>query len=244
MEKLAICIPTYNEKDNIIPLVEKVQKEVQKAPINVTVIVIDDNSPDGTGKLADRLAAKYQKHPFIVEVIHRKGKLGLASAYMDAFKKALSEKYDYILTMDCDFSHQPKYIPIFLKEIKEYDMVIGSRNVKGGRAEDWSFLRHLISKGGSLYARTILGVPINDFTGGFNLYRYKVLKSLDFDSFISTGFSYVIEIKYQIAKKGFSFLEVPIIFPDRKKGKPKMNKKIFFEAMLRVWQIRFGKKKK
>lgn len=241
MKKLAIAIPTYNEKDNIVDLVSSVQFSLSKEDIDTTLIIIDDNSPDGTGKIVDTLVLKYCRSPFRVKVIHRKRKLGLASAYIEAFKKAIQDKYDYILSMDADFSHQPRYIPKFLKKIKQYDVVIGSRNIPGGRVENWSILRKLISKGGSLYARTILGVNIKDFTGGFNMYKRKVLEEINLDNIKSEGYSFVIEIKYRVAKSGFKFTEIPIVFPNRTKGKAKMSKKIFFEAMIRVWQIRFLK---
>lgn len=242
MKTLAIAIPTYNERENIKDLVKEIEKVLKTISINTTIIVIDDNSPDGTGMIADKLSEKYNTPSFQVTVIHREGKQGLASAYIAAFKKAIENDYNYILSMDADFSHQPKYIPEFLNKIKDYDFVIGSRNIKGGKVENWSFIRNLISKGGSLYSRLILGVNIKDFTGGFNMYRLETLKAIDLDSMKSEGYSFVIEMKYKIAKKGFKILEVPIVFPDRKAGKAKMSKKIFFEAMLRVWQLRFSKK--
>lgn len=241
MKKLAIAIPTYNEKDNIVDLVSSIQFSLSKEDIDTTLIIVDDNSPDGTGKIVDTLVLKYCRSPFRVKVIHRKGKLGLASAYIEAFKKAIQDKYDYILSMDADFSHQPRYIPEFLKKIKQYDVVIGSRNIPGGRVENWSTLRKLISKGGSLYARTILGVNIRDFTSGFKMYRRKVLEKINLDNIKSEGYSFLIEMKYRVVKSGFRIIEIPIIFPDRIKGKAKMSKKIFFEAMFRVWQIRFLK---
>jgi dolichol-phosphate mannosyltransferase len=241
MKKLAICIPTYNEKENLERLIHSIRETLTNVKIDTTVIIIDDNSPDGTGKIADILASKYDKSPFQIEVIHREGKLGLASAYIHTFKKAISEKFDYIQSMDADFSHKPKYIPLFLSKIKKCDVVIGSRNVKGGKVENWNMLRKFISKGGSLYARTILGVNIKDFTSGFNMYRREVLEAIDLSKIKSQGYSYQIELKYRIAKRGFRIVEVPIVFPDRERGKAKMSKKIFFEAMLRVWQLRFSR---
>ena len=241
MKKFAIAIPTYNEKENIVPLIEKVYKVLKGVPVNTTIIIIDDNSPDGTGEIADQLSRKFDKSPFCVTVIHRKGKLGLATAYIEAFKKAIAENFNYILSMDADFSHKPEYIPDFLEKIKDYDLVIGSRNIKGGRAEDWSILRHFISKGGSLYSRIILGVDIKDFTGGFNMFKRKALEAINLDAIKSKGYSFWIEMKYKTAKKAFKFCEIPIIFPDRKFGEAKMSKKILFEALLRVWQIRFSR---
>lgn len=242
MKKLAIAVPTFNEKENIRNFILSVRETViQQKDIETTLIIIDDNSPDGTGKIIDELAAKYNIPPFKISPIHRPKKLGLATAYIQAFKKALKEKYDFVLTMDADFSHKPEYIPTFLKNIKDYDLVIGSRNVSGGKVENWSLLRNIVSKGGSLYSRMILGVNVKDFTAGFVMYRRKVLESLYLDNIKSKGYSFAIEMKYRIIKKGFSCKEFPIIFPDRKFGKAKMSKKIFFEAMLRVWQLRFSR---
>ena len=240
MKRLAIAIPTYNEKENISNLINSLREVLLNISVDTTIIIIDDNSPDGTGKIADKLTKKFNKIPFKVTVIHRPGKQGLATAYIQAFKKAVKEKFDFILTMDADFSHQPKYIPQFLKKVKHYDFVIGSRNIKGGKVENWSILRKFISKGGSLYSRIILGINVKDFTGGYNMYRRKVLEKISLDKIRSKGYSFAIEMKYRIIKGGFKFCEIPIIFPDRKYGKAKMSKKIFFEAMLRVWQLRFS----
>jgi dolichol-phosphate mannosyltransferase len=241
MKKLTIATPTYNEKENITELVERTRKVVEPIGVDTTLIIIDDSSPDGTGQIADQLAEKYNKSPFKISVIHRPGKMGLASAYIDAFKKAIAEKNDYILTIDADLSHKPEYIPEFLKKIKEYDLVIGSRNIPGGAVEDWSIFRKMISKGGSLYSRLILGVNVKDFTGGFNMYRKEALERVPLAKIRSEGYSFAIEIKYRVIKAGAKFCEIPIVFPNRKRGKAKMSKKIFFEAMLRVWQIRFSK---
>lgn len=240
MKKLAIATPTYNEKENITELIERIKKVVDLIGIDTTVIIIDDSSPDRTGEIADQLAKKYNRSPFKVSVIHRPSKMGLASAYRDAFKKALAEKNDYILTIDADLSHKPEYIPNLLEKIKDYDLVIGSRNVTGGGVEDWSLLRKIISKGGSLYSRIILGVNVKDFTGGFNMYRKEALERVDLDAIKSEGYSFAIEIKYRVIKAGAKFCEIPIIFPNRKRGKAKMSRKILFEAMLRVWQIRLS----
>ncbi len=242
MKRLAIAVPTYNEKENIRKFISSVKETVKKHnDIDTTIIIIDDNSPDGTGKIIDELVTKYHETPFRISPIHRPKKLGLATAYIQAFKKALEEKYDLVLTMDADFSHKPEYIPTFLENIKKYDIVIGSRNIKGGKTENWSFLRNIVSKGGSLYSRFILGVNVKDFTAGFVMYRRKVLESLNLDNIKSKGYSFAIEMKYRIIKKGFSYKEFPIVFPDRKLGKAKMSKNIFLEALLRVWQLRFSK---
>lgn len=240
MKKLAIATPTYNEKGNITELVESIKKVLEPIDIDTTIMIIDDSSPDGTGEIADKLSKEYNASPFRVTVIHRPEKMGLASAYIDAFKKALAEKYDYILTIDADLSHKPEYIPQLLEKIKTHDLVIGSRNVAGGMSEGWTLLRKMISKGGSLYSRMILGVNVKDFTGGFNMYRREALEKVALDKIKSGGYSFAIEIKYRVIKAGAKFCEIPIVFPNRKRGKAKMSKKIFFEAMLRVWQIRLS----
>jgi len=241
MNKLAIAIPTYNEKDNLNALVSEIEKVLRNVNVKTAVLIIDDNSPDGTGVIADNLAKHYKGDKFNVRVLHRKEKLGLSSAYLDAFEKLLPLGFDYIMTMDADFSHNPRYIPEMLEIIEKNDLVIGSRYVKGGGVENWNLLRRFISKGGSLYSRIILGVNIKDFTAGFNLYRRGVLEGIDLKAIKSEGYAYQIEMKYHIAKKGFKIYEFPIIFPDRKFGKAKMSKRIVLEALLRVWQIRFTK---
>jgi len=205
------------------------------------LIIIDGNSPDGTGELADKLGREYAGAPFQVSVIHETEKLGLAHAYICAFQEAIKRGFDYILSMDADFSHKPEYIPQFLKQIQKHGLVIGSRNIKGGGVENWSLLRKLISRGGSLYSRLILGINVADFTGGFNMYTREALSSINLSDIKSGGYSFAIEMKYRVIKKGFPYMEIPIIFPDRTKGKSKMSKKIFLEALKRVWQLRFSK---
>ncbi|MBU0976045.1 MAG: polyprenol monophosphomannose synthase [Patescibacteria group bacterium] len=241
MKRLAIAIPTYNEKDNLDGIIRDNREALSEIQIDTTIIIIDDNSPDGTGDIADKLAKEFTTSPFQVTVIHREGKLGLASAYITAFKQAIEKSYDYILTMDADFSHKPEYIPAFLEKIAANDVVIGSRNIKGGSVENWSLIRKFISKGGSFYSRTILGVNIKDFTAGFVMYKRQVLEKIGLDDIKSEGYSFAIEMKYRVAKMGFSYVEIPIVFPDRIKGKAKMSRKIFLEAFLRVWQLKFNK---
>ena len=241
MKKLAIAIPTYNEKENIKDLLESIKTTLSSINIDTTIIIIDDNSPDGTGKIVDLLSRGLDSPNFHIKVIHRPRKMGLASAYIDAFKKAIAERYDFVLSMDADFSHKPEYIPVLLKEIQTHDLVIASRNIKGGGVENWSLLRKIISKGGSLYSRIILGIPIKDFTGGFNMYKRQVLEKIKLDTIKSEGYSFQIEMKYRSVKNGFSFIEFPIIFPNRRLGKAKMSTKIVLEAFVRVWQIKFSK---
>jgi dolichol-phosphate mannosyltransferase len=228
-----ICIPTYNEIENIQSFVEEV---LRATPENVELLVIDDNSPDGTGKLADQLSAKHKR----VHVLHRPGKMGLGTAYVNGFRWGIGKGFDALIEMDADFSHDPKYLPEMLKLLETHDVVMGSRNVAGGGTLNWGLGRKVISRGGSFYARTILGAPIRDFTGGFNGWKRHVLEAVEIDTLRSDGYSFQIELKYRAYKKKFKMTEFPIIFADRKVGKSKMSKKIVIEALGRVWGFRFG----
>jgi len=225
-----VIIPTYNERDNLPPLVEAVLAVVPDADI----LVVDDNSPDGTGRLADALAASTGR----VRVLHRAGKQGLGSAYIAGFKDALAHGYARIVEMDADFSHRPEDLPALLRAAAQADVVVGSRNVPGGRAEHWSPLRHLISKGGSLYARTLLGLPIKDCTGGFKCFRREALQAIDLDGVVSNGYGFQVEMNYLCHRAGLRLVEVPIIFPDRTAGHSKMSSRIMLEAATVVWRLR------
>lgn len=231
-----ICIPTYNEKENIESLLAAV---TAATPAHVEVLVIDDNSPDGTGAILDAFAAKNSR----VHVLHREKKMGLGTAYVSGFKWGLERGYDYLIEMDADFSHDPKYLPTMLELLTKFDVVIGSRYVLGGGTLNWGLGRKIISRGGSFYARTILGADIRDFTGGFNGWKRTVLENVDLSTLRSDGYSFQIELKYRAFLKGFKVQEFPIIFEDRKVGKSKMNKKIVFEALARVWGFRFNSSK-
>ncbi|RJO72757.1 MAG: polyprenol monophosphomannose synthase [Myxococcales bacterium] len=226
-----ICIPTYNEQENLPRILPAVLDRVPEAHI----LVIDDNSPDGTGRLADEAAAKDGR----VRVLHRPGKQGLGRAYLAGFKWALERDYRAIVEFDADFSHNPAYLPDFLDRLNDADVVVGSRRVKGGGVENWSLFRRLISWGGSVYARTVLGMPIMDMTGGFNGFRREVLERIDLDAIAMAGFGFQIEIKYRAHKAGFKLVEFPIVFPDRVLGKSKMDASIFFDAMASIWSLRF-----
>lgn len=226
-----ICIPTYNEAENLPRIVPAVLAEVPQAHI----LVADDNSPDGTGRLADELAAGDER----VHVLHRQGKEGLGKAYLAAFTWALERDYRYIFEFDADFSHSPSYLPEFLRVLEEQaDMVVGSRRVPGGGVENWGLSRRFISWGGSMYARAILGVPIRDLTGGYNGFRRQVLEDIDLASVASTGYCFQIELKYRALRRGFRVIERPIVFPDRTHGVSKMNGRIFMEAVVQVWRLR------
>ncbi len=226
-----IVVPTYNERENLPLLLEAVLKVV---PTGVEILVVDDGSPDGTGKIADDWAAREPR----VHVLHRTGKLGLGTAYVAGFRWGLDQGFEQLIEMDADFSHDPKYLPVMLKALETHDVAIGSRYVPGGGTVNWGLGRKILSRGGSLYARTVLGAPIRDFTGGFNGWRRKVIEAVDVGTLRSDGYSFQIELKYRAFKKGFSWTEFPIIFADREVGKSKMNRRIVFEALARVWSFR------
>jgi dolichol-phosphate mannosyltransferase len=199
------------------------------------VLVIDDNSPDGTARIVEKYIPDYSSR---LRLLNRPEKLGLAQAYLAAFEWGMSRAYDIFLEMDADFSHNPVYIPQMLEAIQTYDVIIASRNIKGGGVEGWSALRNLISKGGSLYARAILGCPIEDLTGGFNMWTKAALEKIDLRKIISKGYSFQVEMKYRAYSAGCSIKEIPIIFPDRKRGESKMSKGIFFEALVNILKIK------
>ncbi|ABF91522.1 glycosyl transferase, group 2 family protein [Myxococcus xanthus DK 1622] len=231
MNPALVCIPTYNERENI----EAIVQAVLETDPRVDILIVDDNSPDGTGQLADGLAAQDSR----VRVLHREKKEGLGRAYLAAFRWALAEQYTYILEMDADFSHDPRYLPGILDAAEAgADLVLGSRYVTGGGTVNWGVGRQLISRGGSLYARSILGVGIQDLTGGFKCFHRRVLEAIDLDSVKSTGYAFQIELTYRTLRKGFTVREVPIVFEDRRVGHSKMSKKIFAEALTMVWKLR------
>ncbi len=226
-----VCLPTYDERENLVPVVEAI---LAAAPVEV--LVVDDDSPDGTGRLADELAAREPR----VHVLHRTRKQGLGKAYLAAFAWALGRDYQLVLEMDADFSHDPRYLPAMLAKAEEADLVLGSRYVPGGGTENWGLGRRVLSRGGSLYARTILGVPIRDLTGGFKCFRRSVLESIDLPSVECSGYAFQIELTYRAIRKGFRVAEVPIVFVDRRVGRSKMSRRIVLEAVRKVWSIRFS----
>ncbi len=231
MNPALVCIPTYNERENL----EAICSAVLAAEPRVDILVVDDNSPDGTGQLADELAAKEPR----IKVLHREKKQGLGRAYLHAFRTALDAGYQYVIEMDADFSHDPRYLPRLLDEaMSGTDLVLGSRYVRGGGTVNWGVGRKIVSRGGSLYARTILGVGIRDLTGGFKCFRRHVLESIGLDEVKSTGYAFQIELTYRTLKKGFTVKEIPIVFEDRRVGQSKMSRKIFLEALTMVWKIR------
>ncbi|MGE0616380.1 MAG: polyprenol monophosphomannose synthase [Bacteriovoracia bacterium] len=226
-----VIVPTYNEIENLQSLTSAV---LEATPKDTEILVVDDNSPDGTGKLADTLAAQNPR----LHVLHREEKKGLGQAYIAGFRWGLAQGFDCLIEMDADFSHNPRYLTTMLDLLKEYDVVIGSRYVSGGGTMNWGLGRKIISRGGSIYARTILGAPINDFTGGFNGWRRQVLEKMNLSTLRSDGYSFQIELKYRAFKLGYKIREFPIVFEDRKVGHSKMSKKIVLEALKRVWEFR------
>jgi len=230
-ETLLIILPTYNERHNLAPITAAIQAV---GPFHI--LVVDDNSPDGTGALADRLAAQQPDRLF---VLHRPTKQGLGRAYLAGFAWGLAHGYDLLFEMDADFSHDPRHLPQFVNRIRAgADVVLGSRYIAGGGTRNWSFVRRFISRGGSLYARTILGLPIEDLTSGFKCFRRSALESLDLAGIDANGYGFQIEVTYRCYRQGLRIIETPIIFVDRRVGHSKMSQAIVLEAMLMVWRIR------
>lgn len=223
-------MPTYNEAENINRIVPAVLEAVPE----VHMLIVDDSSPDGTGDLADALADADER----VHVLHRTSKDGLGRAYIAGFRWALERDYDAMFEMDADFSHQPKYLPTMIARLGEAHVCIGSRYVDGGGTEDWSMFRKFISRGGGMYARTVLGVKLRDLTAGFIAWRREVIEALPLDEIDATGYGFQIEMKYRAVKQGFRVVETPITFPDRTHGESKMSANIFGEALLLVWKLR------
>jgi len=231
--KTLIIIPTYNEIDNIEKLLEQVLAKSE----TIEVLVIDDNSPDGT---ALRVKFMQSSEPRI-HILERPGKMGLGSAYVTGFKYALERDYDYIIEMDADFSHNPEDIPLLLNAAKKYDLVIGSRYCEGVNIIHWPIKRLLISYFASKYVRTITRMPIKDPTSGFKCFQRKVLENIDLDKILSDGYAFQIEMNFRAWVKGFHIKEIPIVFTERKNGVSKMSRKIVWEAAWMVWRLEFMK---
>jgi dolichol-phosphate mannosyltransferase len=230
-----LVLPTYNEAANIEGIVEAA---LAKLPRSGRVLVVDDNSPDGTGAIAERLAESDER----LEVLHRPRKEGLGPAYIAGFRRALSAGAGLVLEMDSDFSHDPAYLPRLLDAAGRADVVIGSRYVRGGAVREWSPLRRAISRGGSAYARVALGVGVRDLTGGFKCFRREVLEAIDLDSIKSRGYAFQVEMTYRAIERGFRVVEVPIVFRNRAAGSSKMGGAIVAEAALRVPMLRFRRR--
>ncbi|HUJ28875.1 MAG TPA: polyprenol monophosphomannose synthase [Myxococcales bacterium] len=232
-ERACVVLPTYNERENL----PHIAPAILAASPELDLLVVDDNSPDGTGALADELARDDPR----VRVLHRERKEGLGRAYLAGFAQALAAGYGRILEMDADFSHDPQRLPALLAASREVDVALGSRYVDGGGTVNWGLGRRLLSRGGSFYARTILGLGVRDLTGGFKCFRREVLESIDLPSVRSSGYAFQIELTYRAVKRGFKVREVPITFVDRRVGKSKMSRRIVAEALWMVWKIRFAR---
>lgn len=231
--RILVVTPTYNERENLETFVTQLLAVAPEAH----VLVVDDASPDGTGALADGLAAADPR----LHVMHRPGKMGLGSAYLQGFAWALERDYDVVFEMDTDLSHDPKYVPEFVRAIEAgADIVIGSRNIPGGGVEGWGLGRHVMSKGGSVYSRTILGIAVKDLTSGYKAFTRKALQAIDLASVESNGYSFQIELTYRALRRGLSVAEVPIVFVDRRAGRSKMSRRIFAEAVGMVWKLRLA----
>ena len=227
-----VIVPTYNERDNI----ERLTSEVLAQDPRLEVLIVDDNSPDGTGQLADGLAAANPR----IHVHHRAGKLGLGTAYLEGFRWGLGRGYDLLFEMDADFSHDPGHLPRFLAAAEEYDVVLGSRYLHGRvTVINWPITRLILSYGANVYARAVTGLPVADATGGYKCFRRKVLESIALDRVESEGYAFQIEMSFRAWKRGFRIGEIPIVFVDRTAGESKMSKRIVREAVWRVWKLRF-----
>ena len=226
-----VIIPTYNERENIQRIVPMALSQDER----LEVLVIDDGSPDGTGQLADELAASNPR----VHVLHRAGKLGLGTAYLAGFRWGIERGYDWMFEMDADFSHDPAHLPAFIEALSQYDLVLGSRYLEGRvTVINWPMTRLILSYGANVYARMVTGLPVADATGGFKAFRRKVLESIDLTRVESEGYAFQIEMSFRAWKKGFHLAEIPIVFVDRTLGESKMSKKIIREAVWKVWKLR------
>jgi dolichol-phosphate mannosyltransferase len=228
-----LVLPTYNEAGNVEAFVEAARS---KLPASARLLIVDDNSPDGTGEIADRLAETHEN----VGVLHRPHKEGLGPAYVAGFRRALAGGAGLVLEMDSDFSHDPAYLPRLLEAAARADLVLGSRYVPGGGVSDWGPLRRVISRGGSAYARFVLGVEVRDLTGGFKCFRREVLEAIDLDSVRARGYAFQVEMTYRAIRAGFRVAEVPIVFRERRVGSSKMDGSIVAEAIWQVPRLRFG----
>jgi len=231
MNTTLIVMPTYNERENLPRMVQR----LLSLPIKVDLLVVDDNSPDGTGKLADELAAKYPE----VHVLHRAEKNGLGRAYLAGFKWALEHNYEFVFEMDGDFSHNPDDVPLFLEAAKDADLVLGSRYVNGIRIINWPLHRLMLSKGAAAYVKLITGMPITDPTGGYKCFRRRALLALDLETVQSNGYSFQVELTHKLWRQGYRVAEVPIIFTERVQGHSKMSGNIVSEALVMVWKLWF-----
>jgi dolichol-phosphate mannosyltransferase len=228
--KALVIIPTYNERENLIELLG----QIFALGLDLEVLIVDDNSPDGTGELADKMAAADPR----VHVLHRAGKMGLGSAYVAGFRYAMDHDYQAVFEMDADFSHNPESLPVFLRELESADLVLGSRYLHGVTVVNWPLSRLILSYMANVYSRVITGMPIKDATGGYKCFRRQVLEAIDWSRVKSDGYGFQIEINFKAFRKGFRIKEIPILFVDRRAGESKMSRKIVWEAAYMVWRLR------
>ena len=230
--KTLVIVPTYNEKENVQTIVPAILAQ----NLGVEILVVDDNSPDGTGAIVREM----QKNIPHLHLLSRPGKQGLGKAYIAGFRWGIDQGFDALVEMDADFSHRPEDLGPLISKLQTNDFAVGSRYIAGGRTVNWGLLRKIISRGGGIYSRLILGFPLNDWTGGFNAWKKEVLHGIDLATVVSNGYSFQIELKYKAMKKGFKGAESPIVFEDRRVGQSKMSLKIVLEAFYRVWLMRFN----
>jgi dolichol-phosphate mannosyltransferase len=229
MNPTLVIMPTYNERENLPRMAER----LLKLPVPVDLLVVDGNSPDGTGKIADELAAKHPE----VHVLHQEEKNGLGRAYISGFKWALEHGYEFIFEMDCDFSHNPDDVPMFIEATKNADLVLGSRYSGGVRVVNWPFKRLILSRGAEIYVRIITGMPFTDPTGGYKCFRRRALQAINLDAVLSKGYSIQIEMTHRLWRQGCKIVEVPIVFTERIEGHSKMSGRIFRESLIMVWRL-------
>ena len=238
MARALLIVPTYNERDNIVRIIHQILAEQPNCPgVELNVLVVDDNSPDGTSDVVRELQSSEDPTEAHIHLLSRPGKMGLGTAYVAGFRYGLEHRYDYIFEMDADFSHDPKEIPSFLREIVHYDLVIGSRYIPGSHIDNWPKSRLMLSYNANLYARLITGIPVKDATGGFKCFRREVLQAIDLSDIRSNGYAFQIEMNFRSWRKGFRIKEIPITFADRHAGTSKMSKAIVREAVGMVWKL-------
>jgi dolichol-phosphate mannosyltransferase len=239
MRRALLIIPTYNEHENIARIIADVfEQQPRCADVELNILVVDDNSPDGTAQLVERVQRSEDPQSRHVHLLKRAGKMGLGTAYVEGFRYGLAQGYDYIFEMDADFSHDPREIPNFLREIEHYDLVLGSRYIPGARVDNWPKSRLMLSYNANVYARLITGIPVRDATGGFKCFRRKVLEAIDLADIRSNGYAFQIEMNFRAWRKGFKIKEIPITFVDRNAGASKMSKAIVREAVGMVWKLK------
>ncbi len=237
--RVAIAIPTYNESRTIAKLVRQIKAVMAKSGVFCTVLIIDDNSPDRTGDIADDLVTRESSGKFKVQVLHRQAKEGIDKAYIAGFKELLRGGFDFIIQMDADLSHDPKYIPRLIQASSQSDFVVGSRYIEGGGTPDWGFWRKLISRLGNIYAQLFLSNKVHDYTGGFNLYSTKLLKKINLNTLNASGYGFLVELKYQALNSCEKVVEIPIIFTERQHGTSKIPKSTIFKNLLLVPKLAF-----